>query len=496
MKRLFFSVLALTLGAFVFWSCDKDDELDNGKGKPAERGTYMTVQQQRDAFQDNLNGIVEAIDFSELSQAAEVVAEAVGKKWSLMSAMPIISDPALIGDNAFLPRLAYAYELFTGNYESFEDLNIDLRPLYMAADVYVFDTIMVDPSTSDTTTAAVKIKNVSYDVDSLLLLNVFIGDHTVVLKAKIEPGDSELDYTNVEKKISGNLVLPKLVEITVTLDGKLLADVKGEFDSDYSVTVTNDGDKSVTINGSKSSGNGYVKIAGYELNGDFSFDETTGADVNLYAKYSNSELLSVKYKMDANMEGIDMTEKAQILAWAQDTAKLKSINMGASLRGGNVEFKLNVVNPFKDEELAKIIRSQMLPDAKLTKEQEAKMVERINEVVDGGFYFKGFKDPQAKLKFVYREIADEAKPITENEKIVQKVGADAIDFISEVLFKGGAYTMLVVHDDEGYEKEIQLEEYFAGIDFESMGQALLQKAIGTFGPIIAQFVSDDEGEEE
>ena len=495
MKRLFFSVLALTLGAFVFWSCDKDDELDNGKGKPAERGTFMTVQQQRDAFQDNLNGIVEAIDFTDLSQAAEVVAETVGKKWSIMSAMPIISDLTLIGDTAFLPRLAYAYELFTGNYESFEDLNIDLRPLYMAADVYVFDTIMVDPSSSDTTTVAVAIKNVSYDVD-YLLLNVFIGDHTVVLKAKIEPGDSELDYTNVEKKISGNLALPKLVEITVTLDGKLLADVKGELESDYTVSVTNDGDKSVTINGSKSSGNGYVKIAGYELDADFSFDDATGADVNLVAKYSNSELLSVKYKMDANMEGIDMTDSAQVIAWAQNPDKLKSINMGASLRGGNIEFKLNVVNPFKDDELARIIRSQMLPDAKLTKEQEAKMIERINEVVDGGFYFKGFKDPQAKLKFVYREIADEAKPITENEKILNMVGSNAIDFVSEVLFKGGAYTMLVVHDDEGYEKEIQLEEYFTGIDFESMGQALLQKAIAAFGPIIAQFVSDDEGEEE
>ena len=61
MKRLFFSVLALTLSAFVFWSCDKEDEIDNGKGKPAERGSFMTVQQQRDAFQDNLTGIVGAI---------------------------------------------------------------------------------------------------------------------------------------------------------------------------------------------------------------------------------------------------------------------------------------------------------------------------------------------------------------------------------------------------------------------------------------------------
>lgn len=486
MKRLFFSVLALTLGTFVFWSCDKDDEIDNGKGKPAERGSFMTVQQQRDAFQDNLNGIVEAIDFTDLSQAAEVVAEVVGKKWSFMSIAPILEDTTLTKDTLFFPKLSYALQLVSGNYESFEDMNIDLRPLYMAADVHVVDSVIYGDSV-----AAVVVKNVRYDVD-YLLLNVFVEDHTVIFKAKIEPGDSELDYTNVEKKISGSLALPKLVEITITLDGKVLADVKGEFESDYTVTVTNDGDKSVSINGSKSSGNGYVKIAGYELDADFSFDDATGADVNFAAKYSNGELISVNYNMEANMEGIDMTDSAQVLAWAQNPEKLKAIKMGASLRGGKVAFKFNASNPFKDEELARILRSQMMPGAKLTEEQEAKMVERLNYVIDGGFYFEGFKDPQAKLKFVYREIADEAKPITDNEKIINDVGEDVIDLISEVMFKGGAYTMLVVHDDEGYEKEIQLEEYFTGIDTESLSQALLQKVLQAFGPVIAQFTSDEE----
>ena len=108
MKRLFSSVLALTLGAFVFWSCDKE-EIDNGKGKPAERGSYMTVQQQRDAFQDNLNGLVEAVDFTDLSQAAEVIAEAAGKKWSLMSLMPVLSDTVLAKDSLFAVRLSYIF---------------------------------------------------------------------------------------------------------------------------------------------------------------------------------------------------------------------------------------------------------------------------------------------------------------------------------------------------------------------------------------------------
>jgi len=489
MKRLFFSVFALTLGSFVFWSCDNEDELD--KEKPAERGSFMTVQQQNDAIQDNLNGIVEAIDFTELSKAAEIVAEVAGKKWSYMSFMPILSDSALISDTAFVSKLSYAMRLATGDYESFKDMDIDLRPLYMAADVYVIDSVLY---VGGDTIPMLFVQNVKHDVD-YLLLNAFIEDHAITFKARVEQDDnSELDYVNVEQNINATFALPKLVELTLTLDGKVLADVKGELESDYTVVVTNDGDKSVVIDGSKTSANGYVKIAGYEFNGELKFDEATGADAKLTAKCGSSELISLNYNMDATMEGIDMTDSAQILAWVQNPEKLKSISFDASLCGGNVEFKFKTFNPFKDEELAKILRSQMMPGAQLTEEQKVKMCERINEIVDGGFYFKGFKDPQAKFKFVYREIADEAEPITDNEEIVDAVGEEAIDLISEVLFKLGAYTMLVVHDDEGYEKEIQLEEYFAGINIESLEQALLEKVLGAFGPIIAQFSSDEEEE--
>lgn len=488
MKRLFLSVFALTLGAFAFWSCD-DEEIDNGKGKPAERGSFMTVQQQNDAIQDNLNGIVEAMDFTELSKAAEIVAEEVGKKWSFMSLMPLGEDTVLMSDTAFVSKMSYAMQLATSDYESIEDLDIDLRPLYMAADVYVIDSVFYGD-----TIPMLFVKNVKHDVD-YLLLNVFIDDHAITFKAKVEQDDdSELDYVNVEKNINASFALPELVEITLTLDGKVLADVKGEMKSDYTVVVTNDGEKSVVINGSKTSAKGYVKVAGYELNGELNFDEAVGADAKLTAKRGTSELISINCNMDATMEGIDMTDSAQVLAWVQNPEKLKSFSMNASLCGGNVDFKFKTLNPFKDEELAKILRSQMMPGAKLTEEQEAKMCERINEIVEGGFYFKGYKDPQAKLKCVYREVADKAKPITDNETIIDAVGADVIDIISEVLFKCGTYFMLVVHDDEGYEKEILLEEYFAGINIESLEQALLDKVLAAFGPVIAQFASDDEEE--
>ena len=486
MKRLFFSVLALTLGAFVFWSCDKEEEIDNGKGKPAERGSYMTVQQQRDAFQDNINGIAQAIDFTDLSEAASIVADVVGKKWNMMSAMPILTDSALVYDPVFMAKMQYAMMLYSGlQGGQYDSLALYLDTLYMSADVHVVDTIIYND-----TIAAVTIDSVNYESDCLLL-NVFVDDHIVILRAKADPGESTIEYVDSLNHTT-IIAVPEIVEISIKLDGEVLADLKGEYKSDFKVSII--GEDPAVIDGSSMTAKANLKVAGYELDGNFSFATATGVKAKLTAKYSGTELLSINGNVDANLEGIDMADTAQVLAWVQNPEKLKAISLGASVRGGKIVFKLNAENPFKDEELARILRSQMMPGAKLTEEQEAKMVERINEVVDGGFYFEGFKEPQAKLKFVYREIADKAKPITENEKITGVVGADVIDAISEVFFKGGAYTMLTVRDDEGYEKDIQLEEYFSGISVETLTQTVIQKALEAFGPVIAQFAGD-EGQE-
>jgi len=483
MKRLFFSVFAFALGAFVLSSCD-DDEKNNIKDEDG----YMTVQQQRDAFQSNLSGIADAIEFTELSQAAEVVADVVGKKWSFMSLMPVLYDTVLANNDEFTARLSYIVELAMGDFESFEGADIDLRPIYMAADIHVVDTIIYNDSI-----AAVRIENFRADstVNSLLL-NVFVDNHVITLNAKIEPGETTLEYTNVSKEINSKFALPKIVDITLTLDGKVLADLKSNFTSDYAVSFTSDDESSWVIDGTKSSAKSNFKVAGYELDGKLDFDDAVGATGYLTAKYGTNELISLNLKMDATMTGVNMADKAQVLAWAQNPDKLKSIGFNTSIRGGKIEFKFNTLNPFKDEALARILRSQMTPGAKLTEEQEAEMIEKLNEIIDGGFYFEGYKDPQAKLKFIYREIADEAKPITDNEKIEGFVGADAIDAISEVLFKAGAYIVLTVHDESGNEVDMLFEEYFSGIELDGLKQALADKLLAAFGPLLAQFNFGEE----
>ena len=89
MKRLFFSVFALALGSFVFMSCDDDEKIDSKNG---DNEKYMTVAEQQKAIQTSMEGLADAIEFSEFSQAVEVVSQAVGKKWGFLSLMPVLSD--------------------------------------------------------------------------------------------------------------------------------------------------------------------------------------------------------------------------------------------------------------------------------------------------------------------------------------------------------------------------------------------------------------------
>lgn len=498
MKRLFLSALALTLGVFVFWSCDNEDDIDNGKGKRAERGTFMTVQQQTDAFYENLNGIVESIDFTGPGMAANQLVNIFNRKYSAVQIIHMLSmDSVLVNDTAFVRKATPLTGIITSLAMGAEvdSLMLDVSSLYMSMDLELTDTLYYDTLSLfffdivDTVTTEVKIKNVNHDCECLQL-NVFADGQETTIRLKSKPGKTMLSYQGKDKRSATRYFLPDWADVSVSLKEDTLVSVNATVNSDMKIFYDANSVDSFKYEGNSAYVKANARFSAFDVTATANVDRARGLNIGVNGQYSGADLFSCTAKIDANMEGIDMTDSAQVLAWVQDYEKLKSISLDASLRGGKIMFKLNASNPFGDEELARILRSQMMPGAKLTEEQEAKLVERVNYVVDGGFYFEGFKEPQAKLKFVYREIADEAKPITDNEKINSVVGPDAIDFISEMFFKGGAYTMLTVHDDEGYEKDIQLEEYFAGINVDALTQALTQKVLEAFGPLMAQFADE------
>ena len=480
MKRLFFSVFALALGSFVFMSCD-DDKIGD-EGKDGEK--YMTLTEQQQAIQASLEGVANAIEFTELSQAAAVVGEVVGKKWSYMSLMPILSDTTLMKDTAFVQKISYAFSLINGDFDVFDGMTIDLSPLYMEADIQVVDSVIYGD-----TVAAVVINRFKSDVDHLLL-NVAIDDHDVSLLAKVVPGETTLDYFNAERELSSHVALPELVEVSITLDGKVLASVKGEFDSDYTISYTDDGSEEgiFDIEGSRMSASASLKAVGYDLSGSLNYNESTGFTCNLSAKYGNTELLSIGGKLDAVFKDVDFTDSIAMLLWVQDPEMLKSISGNASLGGGQIEIKGSLENPFKDEALAKYMRS-LMAGTTLSDEQFEDMVAKFNELFKVGVYFKGYNNPQAvmKVKYVKNQKANADKDDDEATGIVDKVG----DLVEEV----SAYLVMEVRDENGKAYEVSVEDYFKGVDINQFKQVIMDKVLKVIGPLMAQFDMDEDDED-
>ena len=482
MKRLFFSVFALTLGAFAFMSCD-EEKIDN-QDETKDGGKYLTVSEQQAIITNSINELADVIDFTELSQAAQVVSEIIGRNIGTRELATILyNNPELFADTIFTSKLMEAMAMFMG-----DTIIVDLEPLYMSADLYVIDTVRIDSTRSigedgsigvrvDTTyLTMLNLTNLTYDVNCVQL-NVFVDGNKITLKANAKAGESTIRVKNEET--DKTVKLPETVKITIDLNGKNIATLNGEYKSDLNILLEDD---NISYQGSKLSVKGNLSVTGYELEGNYNLDIKTGMSGQLTAKYAGNDLLSVGGKVDAVFEGLDLNDTTAILIWAQDPEKLKSIDLNASLAAGKVEFKGTMENPFKDEELATTLRSLMVPGATISKEKAEQAIEKLNGVIKAGFYFKGYKEAQAELKLIYRETPSGAKD----------GGNGAINAAGELLDDIYAYPVLVAHDEKGNEVEVSFEEYFGAIDVSNFVQVVSGKFLEAFGPLLAVLEEDDD----
>lgn len=469
MKRLFFSVFALTLGAFAFMSCDDEkinNEQENGKAAP---GTFLTVPQQQSAIQGALDGVAEAIQFTEFSNALNVVSGVIGRELTIDDLASVLSSPVFQTDSALQAKMMTVISMM-----SKDTIVMDLAPFYMEANLYITDTVLVDTIPQ---TILYLDSIIDHDVN-YLQLNVFVDEHKISFRADVKAGESIITIKN--EKGARSVLLPKSAHLSITLDGKILAELNGQYQSDFVVYYEDveDGDDIIEIEGSKISISGNLSIGSYLLAGSAAYDESKGIEANMNLKYADNDLLSANAKLNAVFEDLDITDTTALLVWAQNPELLKSISLNASLAGGKVEFKGNLDNPFKDEELATTLRSLMVPGATISEEKAKQTVEKLNAIIDAGFYFEGYKDAQAKLKLVYKE----PKAGTKGEE-----DSDSpLDAISELFDKTCAYPVLIAHDEEGNEIEVEFAEYFDSIDVKTFAQTVSNKFMQVFGPLMNQ----------
>ena len=137
MKRLFFSVFALALGSFVFMSCDDDEKID---GKSGDNEKYMTVAEQQKAIQTSLEGVADAIQFTEFSNAMNVVSGIMGREIGSEELFSILyNSPEILEDSLFQVKMSNAVMMYYG-----DTIIADLTPYYMEADLLIKDTMLID----------------------------------------------------------------------------------------------------------------------------------------------------------------------------------------------------------------------------------------------------------------------------------------------------------------------------------------------------------------
>ena len=498
MKRLFFSVFALALGSFVFMSCDDDEKID---GKSGDNEKYMTVAEQQKAIQTSLEGVADAIQFTEFSNAMNVVSGIMGREIGSEELFSILyNSPEILEDSMFQVKMTNAMMMYYG-----DTIIADLTPYYMEADLLIKDTMLIDTislageggstgSYVDTTYQTMLIlSNIKHDVE-YFQLNVFVDEHEITLKANTKAGESIV--TVKDKKGIKNIVLPKSAQLSIALDGQVLATLNGQYDSDLIIYVEDveEGDDIVRIDGSKVLVSGNLSIASYSLGGSVAFDEKTGIAGRMSLKYGTNELLAANAKLDAVFEGLDIEDTTAVLIWAQDPEKLKSVSGNVSLGGGQIEIKGSLENPFKDETVAKYMRS-LMAGVVLTDEQFEEMVAKFNELFNAGIYFKGYEKPQAVLKVKYNKAQNNANG---SKADIDDQEPGIVDEIGGALSKVGGYLVFEVRDEAGKAYEISVEDYFKGVDINQFKQTIMEKAMKVFGPFIAQFEGDesDEGDED
>lgn len=487
MKKLFFSAMALAMGAFAFVSCNKDDDKNEEKNGGQEK--FLPYEQQQKIIEQSVEGLAQTIDFKDLAASVNTIVYSIGE----MAADNYIDfkfglELASRQDRLLASKIAAIKELLNA-----DEIDLNLQPLYLEADIeFVPDTAvemrgLYPQSRKDSVLYGYEGKsfvlipvarNVNHNADRFKLNFKTLDNHVISLSLKgSNDKDVRMTWVDTRKKETKNVNLPDVLELSLTLDGKNILTAGGSIDTDFKVLVEGYFDRNaendttfkvseVNVFGQKLSVNANVAVDKYAVNASAIYGASTGLKVNAKAMLEGVEALAVNVNLDATLdEYVDWSESASILSWAINPEYVRSLDATAVLGGDQIKVVAALKqNPVQFNEVVVPVVSFMggsTPDADAVKS----MIDKINEIFVGEIYFKGYDKPQAKLRVVYEE------PAATNT-VTNRAENSIISSLMGNIVNSGIRIMVDTYDTEGNTVTISFNEYF--------GQINLQNALTTF----------------
>ena len=503
MKKLFFSVMALAMGAFAFVSCNKDDDKNEKNGG---QDKFLPYEQQQKIIEQSVEGLAQNIDFNSLAGSVTTLINSLYKAEGYVIDWRAGIEIAAAEDSIFAGKISAIKELFNSS-----DINLNLEPLYFEADIE-FDSVPATyyyNSVDDSINAypyyprhggseymggvlIPVIKNINHNTDRFLLNFKTIDEHEVNVSLK-GSCDKEARFAWVTGKETKNVNLPNFIDFSLTLDNKNVLTFGGGLDTDFNVVVKGDrnGEENssfkvseVTAYGQNLAFMANATIDSYTVSANAVYGARSGLNVDARVLMYGKEALSVNATVDATLdEHINWCEVPTILSWLMNYELVRGLNVSAALGGDQIKVVAGLKeNPVKYQEVLNavaMIVGGSTPDPEAVKA----MVDKINEILVGEIYFKGYDKPQAKLRLVYEAPAPEG---TKGEV------SSMLSSITEAIAQSGLRILVDTYDAEGNEVTITVSEYFGKINLQGALSTVVSNFKQAFGPLMSMIDRHDE----
>ena len=459
MKRLFFSVLALTIGAFTFISCDKDKDDDN---PPKGRDSYLSIEAQQDLFTEAFIKSGEQVQFEGLAESVKNIIYSFAGK-------PLIVDSAyaqMREDREAARKMAELKKV-----DNVSDLNLD--DLYFGVDL-ILNEAVID---GDTIMVA-EVKKINHNVDRFII-NITSKGHTLSSSLKVsaaEKGSVEVYTSTPEGGTDEEIVkLPALVSFAVQMDGKSLIGADLKISTDYLIKIINSIDaeeetkiESVTLDGSKLDMNGTVSIDNCSFGAKLSYTDKTGINIGAAAKVSGFEIFGADINVNAVLSNnTNYANTGNLMGLVM--SGINGLTANARLGGEAIVFKGEFAgNPVQ----------HIMQIAGANEDQMPEIVDALNEVFSFDVYFKGYKEPQATFEFAF-------KPVPESEIIEYGDDDDMLTMMFATIANSGLTMVVKAHDAAGKEITVPALEYFGKIDVAQFAQGMTDKFNAAFAETLA-----------
>ena len=494
MKKLFLCMLALATGAFAFVSCDKEKDDVNDASKDRQKyENVLSYERQQDILSNSLNTVVQVIDFTSLSQ-------------TLQSIMAEFGDNT-IDINDMFEAIAQQDEILGGRINAIreflyteEDILFDFEGLFFEANLdFVLDTIQVLDGAGvfkDSVMIIPYVSDVIYESDQFKLNIGFNNKEekaVIVLKGHNDP-ESRVSITNATTQQVKNITLPDTLDLSVTIGNNKVLQAKIAYETDFQVQVEGTGsiirkevegvkpDKfkltKLILNGEELSLNAGVTLDKYSILAGVDYDKESGVNITAKAQMLGADILSIRAKVDATLsENLDWKNPmGSIMPWLTNPDRMAR---GGQIEAvlGNDDIKLLASFDLTDNEIVTALMALVLGQPKTQEDfdKARNMVEYLNNRIKGELYFKGYADPQAKIKFIF-------DPESVGEKNISKL--DDMDAMRENINKSGIHVMIDTYDSNGYAVTVSFQEYFGAIDIKTIGKTIVSKFKTAFGFVL------------